>query len=167
MYARRATGTTTRAAALGALLALGACSHLPHWPQWSPHWPWHHAPPAPPTPVHELEVSGSTTPAQYWKRNTLLIDLSAASGTGSVVLRPAPRKDWPVRLAVRVRPGAFGTLEVRGAARQVLSIDSTGASPVDLELPPAICTPSTPRLTLSWGPAEAVEPIEPAQPAQP
>jgi hypothetical protein len=157
-------GTVTRAAALGALLALGACGHLP---RWSPHWPWHHAPPAPPAPVHELDVSGSTTPAQYWKRNTLLIDLSAASGTGSVVLKPLPSRDWPVRLAVRVRPGAFGALEVRGAARLVLPIDSGGASPLDLELPPAICTPITPRLTLSWGPAETPEPAQPAEPAQP
>jgi len=38
-----------------------------------------------------------------------------------------------------------------------LRIDSSGAGPLDLELPPAICTPTTPRLTLSWGPAEAAE----------
>jgi len=158
MYARLAGGTMARAAALGALLTLGACSHLPHW---SPHWPWHHAPPAPPAPVHELDVSGSVAPAQYWKRNTLLIDLSAASGTGSVVLKPLPSKDWPVRIAVRVRPGSFGALEVRGAVREVLRIDSTAVSPLDLELPPAICTSTTPRLTLSWGPAEAAEPAEP------
>jgi hypothetical protein len=162
MQGRPATSTAARAAALLGLLAAGGCSHMPQWahwsPHWSPHWPWHHAPPAPPAPVHELDVSGAGAPAQYWKRNTLLIDLSAAAGTGSVVLKPAPRKDWPVRLAVRVRPGAFGALEVRGAVREVLPIDPTGVSPVDLELPPAMCTPTTPRLTLSWGPAEAAEP---------
>jgi hypothetical protein len=47
---------------------------------------------------------------------------------------------------------------VRGALREVLRIDSGGARPLDLELPPAICTPTTPRLTLSWGPAQPVEP---------
>jgi hypothetical protein len=57
-----------------------------------------------------------------------------------------------------VRPGSFGALEVRGALREVLRIDSGGARPLDLELPPAICTPTTPRLTLSWGPAQPVEP---------
>jgi len=105
-----------------------------------------------------LDVSGSVTPAQYWKRNTLLIDLSTASGTGQIVLTPAGGDPWPVRLAFRVRPGAFGALEVRGAAREVLPIDSSGVSPVDLELPPAIYTASTPRITVSWGPAEAAEP---------
>lgn len=155
MDARLAAGITARAAALGALLTLGACSHL-HWPSW--HWPWHRAPPPAPVPVHVLDVSGSVTPAQYWKRNTLLIDLSTASGTGQIVLTPASGDPWPVRLAFRVRPGAFGALEVRGAAREVLPIDSSGVSPVDLELPPAIYTASTPRITVSWGPAEAAEP---------
>jgi hypothetical protein len=164
MHVRLATATMARAAALGALLTLGACSHLPSWPHWSPHWPWHHAPPAPPAPVHELDVSGSVTPTQYWKRNALLIDLSSASGTGSVVLKPLPNRDWPMRIAVRVRPGSFGALEVRGAVREVLRIEQSGASPLELELPPAICTPTTPRLTLSWGPAEAVEPLTSAEP---
>lgn len=158
MHGRLAIGTAARAAVLFGLLAAGGCSHLPHWPHWSPHWPWHHEPPPPPAPVHELDVSGSAAPAQYWKRNTLLIDLSGVSGTGRIVLKPLPSKDWPVRLAVRVRPGSFGALEVRGAVREVLRIDSTAVSPLDLELPPAICTSTTPRLTLSWGPAEAVEP---------
>ncbi len=150
MHARLATGTMARAAALGALLTLGACSHL--------HWPWHHAPPPPPSPVHALDVSGSATPAQYWKRNTLLIDLSAASGSGHIVLTPAAGDPWPVRLAFRVRPGAFGALEVRGAAREVLPIDPTGVSPVDLELPPGIYGASTPQITVSWGAAQAAQP---------
>lgn len=154
MYARLATGTLARAAALGTLLTLGACSHL-HWPR---SWPWQHAPPPPPAPVHELDVSGAATPAQYWKRNTLLIDLSAASGTGSIVLKPAAGNSWPVRLALRVRPGAFGVLEVRGAAREVLPLDATGVSPIDLELPPGIYTATTPQITVSWGPAEAAAP---------
>ncbi len=150
MEARLATGITARAAALGALLTLAACSHL--------HWPWHHAPPPPPAPVHALDVSGSATPAQHWKRNTLLIDLSAAGGAGHLVLTPAAGNPWPVRLAFRVRPGMFGALEVRGAAREVLPIDSSGLSPVDLELPPGIYTAATPRITVSWGPAAAAEP---------
>ena len=158
MQGRQATSTAARAAALLALLAAGGCSYLPHWARWSPHWPWHHAPPPAPVPVHELEVSGTVSAPQYWKRNTLLIDLSAASGTGNIVLKPAVSHSWPVRLALRVRPGAFGALEVRGGARQVLPIDPTGRSPVDLELPPAIYTESTPRVTVTWGPAQALEP---------
>ncbi|HET7198806.1 MAG TPA: hypothetical protein VFI86_09080 [Burkholderiales bacterium] len=150
MVARLATGITARAAALAALLALGGCSHL--------HWPWHHAPPPPPAPVHALEVSGSATPPQYWQRNTLLIDLSGVSGEGHVVLTPTAGNPWPVRLAFRVRPGAFGALEVRGAAREVLPIDSAGVKPVDLELPPGIYTAGTPQITVSWGAAEAAQP---------
>jgi hypothetical protein len=150
MHARLARGTTARAAALAALLILGACSHL--------HWPWHHAPPPPPAPVHALDVSGSATPAQYWKRNTLLIDLSAASGAGQIVLTPGAGNPWPVRLAIRVTPGAFGALEVRGAAREVLPIDSAGTGPVDLELTPGLYTASTKEITVSWGPAQALPP---------
>src|SRR3974390_2282186 len=62
-----------------AVLALGAmgCSHLK--------WPWHHQPTPPPAPVHVLDVSGtgaSAVLAQYWKRNTLVVDITAASGSG-------------------------------------------------------------------------------------
>ena len=160
MRVRRVTGMTARAALLVTLLALGGCSHL-HWPHWSPHWPWHRTPPAPPAPVHELEVSGAATPAQYWQRNTLLIDLSAASGAGNIVLKPAAGRSWPVRLAVRVRPGAFGELEIRGAVREVLPITATGASPVDLELPPGVYAEDTKQVSVSWGPAEPAEPLQP------
>jgi hypothetical protein len=164
MDLRLATGSRALAAALGALLTLGACSHQPSWPHWSPHWPWHHEPPPPAAPVHELEVSGSLAPAQYWKRNTLLIDLSAASGSGQIVLTPPAGHSWPVRLAFRVRPGAFGELEVRGAAREVLSISAVGARPMDLELPPGIYDTSTRQITVSWGPAQPAEAPELAQP---
>ena len=167
MRARLVTGTVARAALLVALPALGACSHLPQWahlPHWSPHWPWHHAPPAPPQPVHELEVSGAATPAQYWQRNTLLIDLSAASGSGTIVLTPPAGHSWPVRLAIRVRPGAFGELEVRGTAREVLPISAAGTQPIDLELPAGIYNASTRQITVSWGPAAPAEVPETAQP---
>jgi hypothetical protein len=150
MRARQASAVTARAAALAALLAIAGCGHF--------HMPWHHAPPPAPVPVHEVDVSGSMGPAQYWKRNTLLIDLSSASGTGSLVLTPAAGGTWPVRIAFRVRPGAFGALEVRGAERQVLPISASGTSPVDLELPPGIYTAGTPRIAVSWGPAAKAEP---------
>ena len=146
----RQPAATARGAMLGALLLLGGCSHL--------HWPWHRSPPPAPPPVHELDVSGSATPAQYWKRNTLLIDLSAAAGSGSLVLKPASGTTWPVRLAFRVTPGAFGALEVRGAAREVLPIGAAGGKPVDLELPPGIYRADTPQISVSWGAAQAPPP---------
>ena len=141
---RRALG----ALALGVLAASAAgCSHLK--------WPWHHQPPPAPTPVHVLEVSGSGASAvreQYWKRNTLVLDLSAASGSGSITLRP-PSDGWPVRVALRVSPGSLGELDVRGAQRVVLPIVSSGVKPVDLELPPGVYPPKTTEVTVTWGAA--------------
>jgi hypothetical protein len=137
-----------RALAIGVLAASAAgCSH----------WPWHHQPPPPPKPVQVLDVSGagaSAVLAQYWKRNTLVLDMSAASGSGSVTLRP-PADGWPVRLALRVTPGSLGELDVRGAQRVVLPIVPAAGKPVDLELPPAVYPPKTAELTVAWGPSAA------------
>ncbi|MGH8276408.1 MAG: hypothetical protein ACRETH_06915, partial [Steroidobacteraceae bacterium] len=101
--------SAARAATAAVLLTLCGCSHLPAWP-------WHHAPAPPPPPVHELDITGVNTPgtfAQYWKRNTLLVDLSGARGSGQIVLKPAAGAAWPVRLAFRATPGSFAVLEVR------------------------------------------------------
>jgi hypothetical protein len=141
-----------RALALGVLAAsVAGCSHL--------HWPWHKQPPPPPQSVHYLDVGGSGAAAvlgQYWKRNTLVLDMSAASGSGSVTLRP-PADGWPVRLALRVTPGSLGELDVRGAQRVVLPIVPSGGKPVDLELPPGVYPPKTSELTVDWGPAPATQ----------
>jgi hypothetical protein len=144
--ARRAAA---RAATVASMLVSAGCSHMP-----SLHWPWHRSPPPPPTPVHELDVTGASadTYPQYWKRNTLLVDLSGATGSGSITLKPAEGTTWPVRIAFRVRPGAIGVLDVRGAERTLLPITNTAGPPVDLELTPGIYTPSTTQMTVSWGP---------------
>jgi hypothetical protein len=141
-----------RAALCGTLLAVAACSH----------WPWHHKPAPPPTEVHELDVSGPSAAThfpQYWKRNTLLLDLSAASGSGAITLQPVAGGSWPVRLALRVTRAALGRLEVRGEQGVSLPI-TPGAGTVDLELAPGIFNAHTQQLTVSWGP-------EPAAPALP
>jgi hypothetical protein len=145
MKTKLATATAS-AIVLSALLAASGCSHL--------HWPWHRRPPAAPAPVHELEIAGAAADSfpQYWKRNTLLIDLSAAGSSGNLTLKPAAGGTWPVRLAFRVRPGAMGALEVRGAQRVVLPISPAGGAPVDLELAPGVYRADTPRITVSWGP---------------
>src|SRR2546429_8356417 len=105
-----ASGGRAGAAAL-VLLAAG-CGHLP-----AMHWPWHQRPAPPAAPVHELDISAAAGVAdsfrQYWKRNALVVDLTAASGSGSITLQPASGAAWPVRLALRVTPGAIGILEVR------------------------------------------------------
>src|SRR3954471_10830570 len=72
------------ALALGVGLLLTACS--------TPKiWPFYKKPKPAPEAVHELDlVNGDGTPAsypQYWKRNTLIIDLSGVSAPGSVAAR--------------------------------------------------------------------------------
>jgi hypothetical protein len=131
------------------VLVLAGCSSL--------HWPWRHAPPAPPGPVHELDIAGAPpdTYAQFWKRNTLLVDLSSASGTGTVTLKPVSGTSWPVRLSFRVTPGAIGTLRVRGAVRVVLPITPGSSQPIDLELTPGVYNAQTPQITVTWGAAVA------------
>jgi hypothetical protein len=145
-------GSSARHAALGAAalaLLCAGCGHLS--------WPWHHSPPPPPTPVHVLDVGGSGAAAvlaQYWKRNTLVIDLTAASGSGSITLRP-PAEGWPVRVALRITPGAVGELDVRGAQRMVLPIVPGAGKPIELELAPGIYPPKTAQIAVAWGPAGA------------
>ncbi|MEJ1965994.1 MAG: hypothetical protein WDO56_32360 [Gammaproteobacteria bacterium] len=130
------------------LLALTACGHLP----------WNKKPPAPPEPVHELVVSGADgTPAQgypqYWKRNTLVVDLQAASGNGSITLKQGESAKWPVRLAFRVVPGTIGLLEVQADQRMLLPVASEGAKPVDLELVAGVYTGKTQKIVVRWEPA--------------
>ena len=149
----RSRGYAVRGTALGLALVLTAgCSHL--------HWPWHHAPPPPPVPVHEVDLTGAGAAGfpQYWKRNTLLIDLSAASGSGTLTVKPVAGTTWPVRVAFRVRPGAMAALEVRGEQRVSLPISAAGNAAIDLELTPGIYTAKTPELTVSWGPVAAAAP---------
>ena len=116
---------------------LGAgCSHFS-----GVHWPWSHKPQAAPTLVVELSVTtASGAPAsipQYWKRNTLLIDLHDASAEGRIVVKPRAGGQWPVRIAFRVTPGSIGILEVRGEERVVMPVAAqAGTQPIDLELVP-------------------------------
>jgi hypothetical protein len=129
--------------------ALAGCSHL--------RWPWTHRPPPPPPAVHELVETSPDGRAsldfpQYWKRNTLVVDLQGISGSGGLVLRPRLGATWPVRLAVRVRPGSMGQLEIRADQRVVIPITTQGAKPVDLELAPGVYTPKTDEIRVSWGP---------------
>jgi len=148
MQTRSEGGSALRAVALAlALVLVAGCSHL--------HWPWHHTPPPAPVPVHEVDILGAGlegTP-QYWKRNTLLIDLSAASGSGSFTLKPTAGTSWPVRLAFRVTPGAFAVLEVQGAQRVSVPINPSPGAPIDLELTPGVYTAKTPQLAVSFGPS--------------
>lgn len=137
---------------LSALLTIaGGCSHLPR-----PHWPWHRGPGPAPEVVHELVI---TTPEgaaaeypQYWKGNTLVVDLRPGGAQGSVILKPREHTVWPVRIAFRVAPSQFGELEAKAAQRIVLPLTSTGSQPVDLELPPGVFIMKSPQMSVAWGP---------------
>ncbi|HSY07879.1 MAG TPA: hypothetical protein VK820_05015 [Steroidobacteraceae bacterium] len=136
------------AVAAGALLA--GCSHLS-----AMRWPWSHRPPPPPVAVDELLISSESgvaaTYPQYWKRNTLLVDLHEAAQEGGVVLQPRAGAQWPVRLAFRVTPGSIGVLEVRGEQRLILPVAAQGAA-VDLELVPGVYTATTTQIKVHWSP---------------
>jgi hypothetical protein len=132
-------------------LSLAGCSHLP-----SMHWPWHHKTAPPPPQVHELDETGdggaTASYPQYWMRNTLIVDLQGASGSGNVVLKPREGTTWPVRIAFKVMPGSIGELEVRAAQRTVLPVTTQGAKPIVLELSPGIYVQKSPQIDVSWGP---------------
>jgi hypothetical protein len=139
--------------ALISLLTIAGCSHMPH-----PHWPFHRKPAPPPEVVHELVITSpegaDMSFPQYWKGNTLIVDLRLAGGQGNAVLKPREHTVWPVRLAFRVTPGQFGALEVRSTQRAVLPITTSGTKPVDLELEAGVYIMKAPKIDLSWGPAE-------------
>ena len=150
----RPVHAVTTAMMLALLTIAAGCSHMPH-----PLWPWHRKPSPAPEVVHELVVKTpdgtDVTFPQYWKGNTLIVDMRLAGGQGSVVLKPREHTLWPVRIAFRVMPGQFGALEVHAAQRVVLPITTAGTKPVDLELAPGVFIMKSPQMVVSWGPSSA------------
>jgi hypothetical protein len=146
-------------------LALSACSmHMPHV------WPFYKKPKVGPVAVNELTLvnadgSAATYP-QYWKRNTLVIDLSGVSGTGGFAARLPEETTWPVRVAVRVRPGSVQQIEIQGEERNILPVAPEGAQPIDLEFAPSVYRPRTAAIYISWGsmPVFAEVPVAPVAP---
>ena len=137
------------AVAMFALVLAAGCSHFSGM-----HWPWTHKAPPPPVPVDELvlttESGAAASYPQYWKRNTLLIDLHDASQEGGIIVKPRPGGQWPVRMAFRVTPGSIGVLEVRGEERVVLPVAQAAGQPIDLELTPGVYIATTVQLKVHW-----------------
>ena len=129
---------------------LAACGHMPKL------WPFGKKAKPGPEAVTELNLVNADGSAasfpQYWTRNTLVIDLSGVSGAGSVAARLPPETTWPVRMAVRVRPGGVQQIEILGEERNVLPVNNDGTKVVDLELAPSVYTPRTAAIYISWGP---------------
>ena len=156
----------TLAAMIACSAGLSACGtmHMPHM------WPFYKKPKAAPLAVNELNLvnadgSAATYP-QYWKRNTLVIDLTGVSGAGSFAARLPEEATWPVRVAVRVRPGSVQQIEILGEERNVLPVAPDGTQPIDLEFAPSVYRPRTAAIYISWGsmPVFADVPVEPATP---
>jgi hypothetical protein len=144
-------GRVCRNMALIAMLALSlsACAMR---------WPWKRHPPPPPQPAHQVTIVpdagvAATAIAQYWDRNTLLLDLTAAGGQGSASLTPIEALGWPIRLEFRVQPGNFSRLEVVGAQRVIFAVPLQGA-PVLLRLAPSAYHTDTGQITLRWSAAD-------------
>jgi hypothetical protein len=134
-------------------IGLAGCTSL------TAHLPWgHKAPPAPEVST-ALNVSTPEGAAlswpQFWQRNDVVLDMSAVAGTGSAVVMPRAGLTWPVRVALRVRRGAIGEVEVRGAQRWVVPIAASGAGTVDVELPPGVYVAATKQFTVNWDTAGA------------
>jgi hypothetical protein len=144
-------GAPWRRAVLISLLAasLSACAL---------HWPWKRRPPPPPQPVQQVTIVpdasvAATMIAQFWDRNALLLDLTAASGEGGATVTPINALGWPVRLEFRVQPGRIARLAVLGAQRVVYAVPSQGA-PLLLRLAPGAYRADTAQITLRWSAAE-------------
>ena len=159
------------AAVVASGLGLSACSsfHMPrmHMPNV---WPFHKKVKPGPEAVNELTLVNADGSAasypQYWVRNTLVIDLSGVSGQGNFAARLPEETTWPVRVAVRVRPGSVGQLEVQAEERDILPVTDQGAKPVDIELSPSLYTPKTAAIYIAWAPAvPAVETSPAAEPS--
>jgi hypothetical protein len=63
-----------------------------------------------------------------------------------------------VRIALRVRPGSIGLLEVQADQRMILPVAPSGDKPVDLELVPGVYSPKSPQMVVRWEPAKAPVP---------
>jgi hypothetical protein len=142
---------------LRALVSLGLCALLAGC---ALHWPWRHRAAPAPQPVHELSIqplgaqnAAAAAPiAQYWDRNTLLLDLTALQGEGAVTLTPTLARGWPVRLEFRVQPGRIAHLEVQGSSRVVFEVPAQG-KPLVLKLGPDAYVRGTAALSLRWSAA--------------
>jgi hypothetical protein len=130
------------------LLATGGCATV------KSHWPFGKAKVAAVESVQELRLDAGgeaiAPVVQYWERNTLVVDLTAVASTGRVQLIRDPARAWPARVALRMLPGRFEALEVRGAQRVLLPV-TTGDGVVTAELPPGAFDATTAGLSLRWG----------------
>ena len=132
------------------VLGVASCAHRPQL-----RWPWHARATAPPRPVEVVAIrSEDGVPVrafpQYWLRNTLLIDLSGAAPSGTIVLGRREAGTWPVRLAFRVRPAEIKMLEVSAAQRLLMPTSTEAGDQIELEVTPGVYARDTQSITVRW-----------------
>ena len=152
--------TRRRVLAAAAIILAVSLTSLPQADAAWKFWPFGKKPVPPPEAVEVVKLSvaaGAALPPikQYWVRNTLVIDLSAAGAQGTVAVAKPASGRWPVRLAFRVLPGQFSVLEVRGDQRVILPIRADGPAPVAVPLAPGTWSQQSAQLQLLWGAASA------------
>jgi hypothetical protein len=130
-------------------LALPGCGTVRHV------WPFGRATVIAPQPVQELEVLAPSGQAaapvlQFWERNTLVIDLQGVPPTGQFQLLRKAGGEWPVRLALRMLPGRFEAIELRGAQRVLMPV-AQGTQAITIEVPAAVYATAAEQLTVTWG----------------
>ena len=137
------------------VLAAGAgCKSMPKL-KYKPHWPWA-AKAAPVEPQanqiawEAVEGSSATEFPQSWARITLIINMTGATGAGSVRMHAKASMGWPVRMTLRVKPGSIASVEIQGEQRVLIPVLTSNASSVDLPLGRGVYSPGTPTITLAW-----------------
>ncbi len=119
------------------------------------HWPWAKKP-APVEPqanqvAWEAVEGGAVVEfPQTWARNTLVINMTSASGSGSVRMHAKASVGWPMRVALRVRPGSIASVEVQADQRVVMPVVAGSGTTVDLLLAPSVYSAKTETITLTW-----------------
>lgn len=138
------------------LVAMAGCSRL-DMPKLR--WPFKAKPTPVPEAVDEIvfEAPAADVPVtafpQYFRRNTLVVDMTGATGQGSVLMKPKTPYGWPARVAFRVKPGSFEAIEIRGEQRLLLPVVANARRPtLDLELPPNFLPArSETGISVRWG----------------
>jgi hypothetical protein len=136
-------------------VGLGAgCKSMPKL-KYKPHWPWS-AKAAPVAPLanqiawEAVDGAPAVEFPQTWLRNTLVIDMTAASGSGSVRMHAKASMGWPLRMVLRVKPGSLASIEIQAEQRLVIPVVASAAATTDLPIAPSAYNAKTATITLSW-----------------
>lgn len=141
-----------------AILGLSLVAGCKSMPRPKLHWPWASKPAAAEPLANQIAweaVEGATVVEfpQRWARNTLVIDMTGVAASGSTRMRAKASMGWPVRMALRVRPGSVASIEIVADERVVLPVAAGSGPSTDLLLAPSVYSARTAMITLTWAAA--------------